>query len=423
MKRLLILVVLLIVALSIWASGTTEQTSAITKPAVMTTIRIMGYGGQDPAVVSRLLSEVIGKDLAAEGITVVYEPLEGDFNAVLYNALSAGTAADLFYIPVETAPGIIATGKVLPLNGLIDTSAFIPSLIASYTVDGKIYGIAKDFNTLALLYNKDIFDLAKVEYPNENDTWVTIADKARKISALGNGFYGMALPPGYDRFGAFAFAAGWKPFNEKGRTDLTDPNFLKAVQWYTGLVKEKAAVQPSDIGQGWGGGAFASEKVAMAFEGAWIIGFLRNEAPNIAYGATFLPKVDGGDRGNFLYTVAYGINSDSKNRDAAIKVLAALTSAKAQQFILEQGLAIPSRTTLADNPYFKQDSIEAFTNKIVFEGAAKGNVYGFSFGKAGTDWMRPINSLLTEVMSGSTDLTVAVSAAQKEMDSLLDRVK
>ena len=35
-----------------------------------TTVRIMGYGGQDPAIVQRLLSEVIGDDLEAEGITV-----------------------------------------------------------------------------------------------------------------------------------------------------------------------------------------------------------------------------------------------------------------------------------------------------------------------------------------------------------------
>src|SRR6056297_3412477 len=83
-------------------------------------IRIMGYGGQDPAILVQLLHEVIGDELAAEGITVSYEPLEGDYNAALFNALSAGTAGDVFYIPVETAPGIIDTGKVLPLNDEVD---------------------------------------------------------------------------------------------------------------------------------------------------------------------------------------------------------------------------------------------------------------------------------------------------------------
>src|SRR5690606_6551208 len=96
------------------------------------TVRIMGYGGSDPAVVQRLLDEVVGAQLAGEGITVHYEPIETDYNQVLTNALSAGTAADVFYIPGETAPGIIATGKVLPITDLVDTSPFIPSLMEVY---------------------------------------------------------------------------------------------------------------------------------------------------------------------------------------------------------------------------------------------------------------------------------------------------
>ena len=64
-----------------------------------TTIRITGYGGQDPAIVNRLINEVIGSDLEGEGITVQYEPIEGDYNAGLFNALSAGTAGDIFLHP------------------------------------------------------------------------------------------------------------------------------------------------------------------------------------------------------------------------------------------------------------------------------------------------------------------------------------
>jgi multiple sugar transport system substrate-binding protein len=383
----------------------------------------MGYGGQDPAIVTRLLDEVIGDDLAAKNIEVVYEPLEGDYNAALFNALSAGTAGDIFYIPVETAPGIIATGKVEPLNGLVDASPYITSLNEAYTIDGELYGIAKDFNTLALVYNKDLFDEAGVAYPTENDTWTTLAEKARKISALGPDVYGIALPTDYARFGAFAFGAGWDPFGGMGgRTELSDPAFVSAVEWYTGLVREDVGVLPSDVGQGWGGGALATENVAMAIEGAWIIGFLRNEAPNLEYGATFLPKAPASnERGNFLFTVAYGINSDSPRKAAAVEVLKALTGEKAQQFILEEGLAIPSRTALADNPFFDKDTVEAQTNRIVFEGANNGKVFGYQFGVVGTDWMTPVNAMLAEVMTSQTSVTEAVNQAQEELDAILDR--
>jgi multiple sugar transport system substrate-binding protein len=386
-------------------------------------IRIMGYGGQDPAILVRLLDEVIGAELAAEGITVTYEPLEGDFNAALFNALSAGTAGDIFYIPVETAPGIIATGKVLPLDGLIDTEPFIDSLIEAYTIDGQVYGIAKDFNTLAVHYNVDLFEEAGVEFPNENDTWETFADKLRGVSDLGDEVYGACFPAGFDRFGAFAYAAGWSPFAEDGTSDLQDPAFVEAVTWYAGLVEEGVAVQPSDIGQGWTGGCFATDQVGVAFEGAWILGFLRNEAPNLQYGTTYMPIGPSGERGNFLYTVAYGINTDSPNRDAAVRVLEALTSPEAQQWVLEQGLAIPSRTALADNEFFLQDDREAVANRIVFEGAADGNVYGFQFGDVGTDWMTPINSALVEILTGQVSVDDALADAQNDLDALQERAR
>lgn len=386
-------------------------------------IRIMGYGGQDPAILVRLLDEVIGAELAAEGITLTYEPLEGDYNAALFNALSAGTAADLFYIPVETAPGIIATGKVLALDGLFDTSPFIDSLVEAYTVDGSVYGIAKDFNTLAIHYNVDLFDEAGVAYPDASDTWATFADKLRAVAALDAEVFGTCFPAGFDRFGAFAFATGWQPFDADGNTNLLDPAFVEAVTWYTDLVREGVAIQPSDIGQGWTGGCFATDDVAIAIEGAWILGFLRNEAPNLQYGTTFMPIGPSGERGNFLYTVAYGVNTDSPHRAAALRVLEAITGPAAQQWVLEQGLAIPSRTALADNPFFLEGTPEAVANRVVFEGAADGNVLGFQFGNIGTDWMTPVNDALVAIMTGQATVEAALTEAQRDLNALIERAR
>ena len=386
------------------------------------TIRIMGYGGSDPAVVQRLLDEVVGEQLAAEGITVQYEPIETDYNQVLTNALSAGTAADVFYIPGETAPGIIATGKVLPITNLVDTGAFIPSLMDVYTVDGEVYGIPKDFNTLAIFYNEDLFDEAGVDYPNADDDWNTFTEKLRAVNELGDDVNGACIAADFARLGAFAYANGWQPFTEDGSVDLSDPAFVEAFEFYTGLVTEGLAVQPADIGAGWPGDCLAQESAGVAIEGAWIIGFLRDAAPNMPYGATLLPKSPTtGDRGNFIFTVAWGVNADSPNQDAAVRVLEALTSPEAQQFILEEGLAIPSRTELSDNPYFQEASREAQGNLTVFEGASDGNVLGFQFGAVGTDYMGPLNNAATAVMTGQATVEEALAQAQQEIDALLER--
>ena len=395
--------------------------SLLTAALAQTTVRVMGYGGQDPAVMQRLLSDVIGDELAAEDITVQYEPLEGDYNAALTNALSAGTAGDVFYMPGETAPGLIATGKALPLGDLVDTSPFLENLMDVFTVDGTVYALPKDFNTLAVFYNEDLFDEAEVEVPNADDTWETFAEKLRAVGDLGDDVYGACLSADFARLGAFAYGEGWQPFEEDGSVDLLAPSFVEAFDYYTGLVQEGVAVQPSDIGAGWPGDCFASEQAGVAIEGAWMLGFLRDNAPNLPYGTTLLPTGPDGERGNFIYTVGWAVNADSEVQEAAVKVLNALTSEATQQYILEQGLAIPSRSSLADNPYFTEDSAEARANQTVFEGASTGNVEGYQFGAVGTDYIAPLNNALTAVMTGQADTTEALESAQQELNTAIER--
>ena len=405
-----------------WLLAATLAVGAAAPAFAQTTIRIQGYGGSDPAIVQRLLTEVIGDDLEAEGITVQYEPIETDYNEVLTNNLSAGTAGDVFYLPDAVAPGFIATGKVLPLNDLVDTEPFIDSLLEAYTQDGQVYGIPKDFNTLAVFYNADLFDEAEVDYPNADDTFTTFREKLQAVSELDDEIAGACLAADFARLGAFAYANGWQPFNEDGSVSLDDEAFTSAFNFYTGLVTDGLAVQPSDVGAGWPGDCLANEQAAVAIEGAWILGFLRDNAPNLAFGAAPLPKSDTtGERGNFTYSVAWAINADSPEQEAAVKVLEALTSEEAQQFVLEQGLALPSREALSENPYFQEDTPEARANLTIFEGASDGNVLGFQFGNVGTDYMTPINNAMTAVMTSQADTQAALESAQSELDAIIAR--
>ncbi len=346
------------------------------------TVRIAGFGGIDKDIVENLIKEYVSPKLP--GVKVVYEPVEGDYLKVLLNSLSAGTAADLFYMDIFFAQNVIASGAVEPLDGYIAKSKilkkemFIDSLNAAFTYQGKLYGIAKDFNTLAIFYNKDIFDEAKVAYPDEKDTWETLEKKLAEVTKKTK-VAGIALAPEFARFGAFAYATGWEPI-VKGKTMLTDSRFVRAFEWYTGLKKKGIAILPADVGEGWSGGVFAQEKSAACIEGAWILNFLKDKAPNMNYGATFIPlDPQTKKRGNFIFTVAWGINAKSKVKDAAFQVLELLTSPDAQQYVLERGLAIPSRKALVDNPYFKKQTKDAQANKVVFMGASDGYVRPFFF--------------------------------------------
>ncbi len=399
--------------------------AALGMVSAQTTVRLAGFGGDNTAVVSNLLKEVVNPALAKDNIVATYEGIEGDYNAALLNQLSAGTAADLFYVDVNVANPIFASGKVQALNSYFSTaerSAFVTSLMQAFTYNGKLYGIPKDFNTLAIQYNKDLFDEAKVEYPNATDTWDTFKDKLKKVQTAVKNVAGLCVVADYARFGAFAHATGWRPFNAQGKSVL-DANFKRAFTFYTSLVKDGAGKFAQDLGEGWTGGCFGTEKAAISIEGAWVGGFVKDKAPNMKYGTTFLPlDPQTKARGNFLYTVSWSMNAGSKNKDAAAKVIKALTSPAAQQWVLERGLAIPSRSALSNNDFFKKPTAESELNRIVFQGSTRqgGAVLPFGFGKySGGDWMRPINEALAAVITGKKSVDDAIGEAQTALNQLV----
>lgn len=391
-------------------------------------IRIAGFGGNDTAIVEELLDLFVRPALETEGINIVYEPIADDYQRYIVNALSAGTAPDLFYMDIFWAEAVVRTGSVEPLDSYLASSSvlkaeqIIPALLDAFTFDGQVYGVPKDFNTLAVFFNKDLFDYAGVDYPNENDTWDTFQEKLQVVADLDPDIYGLALQPEFARMGALAYAAGFEPFTADGRTDLSSPAFRDAFTWYTGLSTTDAGVMPADLGQGWGGGALATEQVAAALEGAWIIGALQSEAPNMEWGSTLIPMhPETKERGNLTFTVSWSMYKNSQNKEAAFKALELLTSKEAQQWVLERGLAIPSRIALADNPYFQLDTAEARANRDVFRGASDGNVLPFRFMHYGGEWMDPINYALQAVMSGQQSVDEALKDAQENLDALMNR--
>jgi multiple sugar transport system substrate-binding protein len=391
-------------------------------------VRIGGFGGNDTVIVEEMIERFVRPALAGTGISVVYEPVADDYQRFIVNALSAGTAPDLFYMDIFWAGSLMRSGTVEPLNAYLEKSSvlkpdhIIDSLLDAFTIDDQIYGIPKDFNTLAVFFNKDLFDYAGVEYLNDDDTWETFYEKLAAVAAVDPDIYGLALQPEFARMGALAYAAGFTPFDDSGKTNLADDGFVESFKWYTDMATTGVGIMPADLSQGWGGGALATEQVAAALEGAWVIGALKDEAPNLQYGATLIPKhPTTGQRGNLIFTVAWGMNAASPNKDAAFKVLEVLTSEEVQQWVLERGLAIPSRVALADNPYFQQDNPEAQANYTVFLGASDGNVLPFSFGIYGGDWMSPINEALSAVMSKQSTLEEALHEAQIRLDALMQR--
>jgi len=389
------------------------------------TIRLAGYSGDTPLmqdVLSRFVNGVI------PGVQVVWEPITEDYLAFVLRTLSAGTAPDIIYVDLYWAKTVVETGMLQSLDDFLAQSSvlkrdhLIPVLADAFTFDGKLYAISKDFNSLVVFYNKDMFDAMGVPYPDNDDTWATLLDKIARVNNPPD-WYGASINPDASRFLPFAFAAGMPFLKDDGTAPFDLPAAKLAADWFTAFNREGIAATSADIGVGWPGAAFIAEKAAVCFEGGWLIPPIRNENPTLNFGAAYLPAVwQGGPRGNYLFTVGYGMPVDppSGRPDLVFKVIEALTSPEVQTYILESGHAIPSRKALLSSPFFQQTDPFALATKTVFEATGLPGTVPFSFGKVGGgDYMGAVNEALTLIMQGEATVDGAMDDAAAKLNAKL----
>ncbi|MNZ39194.1 Bacterial extracellular solute-binding protein [compost metagenome] len=80
--------------------------------------------------------------------------------------------------------GLLTDIEPLIARDQLDLNQFVPSIIEltrSYG-NGKIYGLPLNFNGRVIVYNKDLFDEFKVDYPKDRMTWEDILRLANKFS-------------------------------------------------------------------------------------------------------------------------------------------------------------------------------------------------------------------------------------------------
>jgi multiple sugar transport system substrate-binding protein len=381
------------------------------------TIRLAGYSGDTP-----LMQDVLARFVADKipGVEVVWEPITEDYLAFVLRTLSAGTAPDIFYVDLYWAETVAKTGLVQPLDEYLADSEIlskgdlIPVLVDSYTIDGKLYAVSKDFNSLVIFYNKDMFDAMGVPYPSDDDTWATLLGKIAQVNNPGE-WYGTCLNADAARFLPFAFAAGMPFLKEDGTAPFDLAAAKQAADWYTSFNRLGIGASSADIGAGWPGAAFINEQAATCIEGGWLIPPIRNENPTLNFGTIFLPSPwENGPRSNYLFTCGYGMptNPPSGRSDLAFKVIEILTSPEVQTYILESGHAIPSRAALLDSPYFQQEDLFAQATKKVFEATALPGTVPFTFGEVeGGAYMGAVNEALTLIMQGEATVEEAMNEA------------
>jgi multiple sugar transport system substrate-binding protein len=291
-----------------------------------------------------LLEEMFaGFEETCPNITIDYQPVAGDYPQAMLANFSAATPPDVFYVDSAVAPEWIEEGFLLPLDDYVsetgfDTGQFYEGYLDAFRgPDGAIYGLPKDASTLALFYNETMLADAAIEPPT---TWEELTAAADALTA--DDVTGLCLSPSLDRALAFIYQNGGALYSEDFSEATVDtPEVREALEYYLGMFEDGVAADPTTLGSGWCGEALGQEKVAMVFEGNWLVPFMDGTFPDVSYSMAEMPA--GAEQATLAFTVSYSIGADSENPDAAWSLLSYLTGPEGMETWTSLGLALPSR--------------------------------------------------------------------------------
>ena len=169
-NRLLVLV--MVVSLLLTACGGAQAPASSNEPV---TISMMMWG--DPAELEVWNKIVTDFHQAKPNITVKVEVSDWDsYWTKLKTLLSAGTPPDVFAMDAPLYLDYQSRGVLLNLQPYLDKNTDMlkgvyPQTLEAYKTPDGMYGLPRDFQTIVLFYNKDMFDAAGVAYPTADWTY------------------------------------------------------------------------------------------------------------------------------------------------------------------------------------------------------------------------------------------------------------
>ena len=311
------------------------------------------------------LQKIADKWTETSGVKVNIEVVDWDnYWTLLEAGASGGTMPDVFWMHSNNAQMYMENDVLLKLNDYvekekIDMSKYYEGVKNLYTrSDGNIYALPKDHDTIALLYNKAIFDKYGVEYPTKDWTWENMYEAAKKITEGSNGdVYGMAMNTSNNQDGwyniVYDYGAEIITEDHKGTTIGSDKG-KQAMEMVRKLLTVGA---PQSVVAATGTDSlFQSNKCAMITQGSWMINAFYTAENSADYKWALLPyadvngngKCDEGERYSAYNGLGWAASAATKDPDSAASLITYFCSEEGQKLQSEYGVTMGGMKGVSD---------------------------------------------------------------------------
>lgn len=340
-------------------------------------------------------------------------------------AIAGGQAPDALSLDLIYTPAFAAAGQLEDLSDWAKALPYFNSLSPSHvklgTYDGKVYGMPLSVETSIFAWNKDLYKQAGLDPEKAPTSWEEITANAEKIRALGGDTYGFYFSGGgcggcmIFTFTPLVWGAGADILSEDSKTATLDtPAMRKAVEIYRNLVAKDTVPAGSASDNGVNFLTFTNGKIGQQSLGAFAIGTLVTQHPEINFGVTLIPSVDG-KTSSFAGGDNFVVTKGTPKLDAVKKFLEYTYSLEGQKIMAKFG-SLPTRGDIADEVLAGLDP----RLKVGIEAIKVAKTpYTLQFNDLINSSNGPWATFINAAIYGD-DVDGAFSNAQSEMQSIID---
>ncbi|WP_330274718.1 extracellular solute-binding protein [Lentzea sp. NBC_00516] len=265
---------------------------------------------------------------AGTKVDAQYSGYDGYFNK-LNTEFAGGNPPDLFQMDTALVSTYAAKGVLTDLSsfipGTIHLDTLYPAVRSAGAVDGKTYGVPSGSGFAPILYDRTVFETAKIPIPADTWTWDDFGRIAGELSkAMGQGKYG-SLDASKDDSGAlqpWLRQRGKDLYNAEGKLAFGKDDLAEWFSLWEGLRKSGAICPPemlSGTDSASGSHPLISGQIAMTT--GWGLAQMQPLTQH-ALDIVVVPRGGNGKTGQALSGgVLLCIPVKSKNPEAAAKLI------------------------------------------------------------------------------------------------------
>jgi len=371
---------------------------------------------QDPGMSA--VAEAFNEQNDDVQVTVEVTPWD-QYWTKLESSAQGGSMPDVFWMHSNEIAEYSEGNVLMDLTDLtessdtVDLSQFPEELVELYTSGEQILGLPKDYSTIGLWYNKEIFDEAGIDYPDETWTWDTLLDTAIELTDEEEGIYGFLAPLNREEgYHNLIYQNGGQVLSDdKQESGFRQPETIEAVQWYADLsVEHGVSPTAGQFADNTRMSFFQSGRGAMSFFGSWMSAEIAsNDYTNEVADVTVLPQ--GEERASIFNGLANSVSASTEHPEEALQFVEFLSSEEGMRIQGEEGSAIPALEGV-DASF--TEAFPQFNTEVFIEQMDYGVIKPYS--RFTTRWEDAENTALIPVFSGE-------STVDEVSDELIESVE